>query len=57
MKMVLGIILGYAHAKAILKNSIKGILYDFEKKMKNFTFQFLMKICCRHDLRMSALRG
>ena len=38
--MVLGIILGYAHAKVNLKNSIKGILYDFEKKKKNFTFQF-----------------
>ena len=40
MKMVLGIILGYAHAKVNLKNSIKGILYDFEKKMKNVIFQF-----------------
>ena len=40
MKMVLGIILGYAHAKVNLKNSIKGILYDFEKKTKNFIFQF-----------------
>ena len=40
MKMVLGIILGYAHAKVNLKNSTKGILYDFEKKMKNLIFQF-----------------
>ena len=40
MKMVLGIILGDAHAKVNLKNSIKGIWYDFEKKMKNFIFQF-----------------
>ena len=55
MKMVLGIILGYAHAKVNLKNSIKGILYDFEKKMKNFIFQFFDEICCGHDLRMSAL--
>ena len=38
--MVFGIILGYAHAKANVKNSIKGILYDFEKKMNNFIFQF-----------------
>ena len=34
--MVLGIILGYVHAKVNLKNSIKGILYDFEKKMKSY---------------------
>ena len=38
--MVFGIIKGYAHANVNLKNSIKGILYDFEKKMKNFIFQF-----------------
>ena len=38
--MVFGIIYGYVHAKVYLKNSIKGILYDFEKKMKNFIFQF-----------------
>ena len=38
--MVFGIIWGYAYAKANVKNSIKGILYDFEKKMKNFIFQF-----------------
>ena len=40
MKMVFGIIYWYAHAKVNLKNSIKGLLYDFEKKMKNFIFQF-----------------
>ena len=28
------------HAKINLKNSIKGILYDFEKKMKKLIFQF-----------------
>ena len=28
------------HAKVNLKTSIKGILYDFEKKMQNFIFQF-----------------
>ena len=134
--MVFGIIKRYGHANVNLKNSIKGILYDFEKKMNNFIFQFfdenqlsvwfkderpqglswqsalkgyytilwknikigflwkwflvlfkgtrtqklmwkiplkgycmnlkkrkklfcnfLMKICCRHDLRMSALKG
>ena len=38
MKMVLGIILGYAHAKVNLKNSIEGILYDFEKKNEKFHF-------------------
>ena len=38
MKMVLGIILGYAHAKNNLKNSSKGILYDFEKKNEKFYF-------------------
>ena len=38
MKMVFGIIQGYAHAKANVKNSIKGILYDFEKKNEKFYF-------------------
>ena len=52
-----GIIEGYAHAKFNLKKSIKGILYDFEKKWKNLFFNFLMKICCRRDLRMNALKG
>ena len=52
-----GIIKGYAHVKVNLKNSIKGILYDFEKKWKILFFNFLMKICCRHDLKMSALKG
>ena len=28
------------HAKINMKNSIKGILYDFEKKMKKLIFQF-----------------
>ena len=36
MKMVFGIIQGYAHAKANLINSIKGILYEFEKKNEKF---------------------
>ena len=40
MKVVFGIILGYAHVKVNLKKSIKGILYDFEKKKKKFVFQF-----------------
>ena len=40
MKMVFGIIYGYEHVKVNLKNSIQGILYDFEKKMKTFIFQF-----------------
>ena len=31
---------GTRRQKLIWKNSIKGILYDFEKKMKNFIFQF-----------------
>ena len=58
VKMVFDIISGYAHAKVNLKNAIKGILYDFEKKKwKILFFNFLMKICCRQDLRMSALKG
>ena len=33
-----GSIEGYAHAKFNLKKSIKGILYDFEKKNEKFYF-------------------
>ena len=56
--MVLVLFKGTRTKKLILKTSIKGILYDFEKKKENILFfNFLMKICCRHDLRMSALKG
>ena len=33
----------------IWKIPLKGYCMILKKKMKNFIFQFLMKICCRHD--------
>ena len=38
--MVLVLFKGTRTQNLIWKKSIKGILYDFEKKMKNFIFQF-----------------
>ena len=55
--MVLVLFKGTRTQNLIWKKSIKGILYDFEKKWKILFFNFLMKICCWHNLRMSALKG
>ena len=40
MKMGLVLFKGTCTKKINLKNSIKGILYDFEKKMKKLIFHF-----------------
>ena len=58
--MVLVLFKGTRTQKVNLKTSIKGILYDFEKKMKNFIFQFFdenLLLAWFKDERPQELKG
>ena len=56
--MVLVLFKGTRTQKLIWKIPLKGYCMILKKKMKNFILQFFdKKICCRHDLRMIALKG
>ena len=55
--MVLVLFKGTRTQNLIWKNPLKGYCMILKKKWKILFLNFLMKICCRRDLRMSALKG